>query len=221
MTVVDRASPFENMMRQNIVAAAHALYRSKAGFATFYYSRCNEKYWILTGEGGFKLRAGVKSSEAIRDIFVNGEQYAFECATAMMIVLYKALIETISSERFDMLYHQLYLWDWEKHPEFPVYTEHITGNGLLGDVRYFKNPDVNPKTPQWQGENAVQLPNGQYFGHGIGILTGEGIIEELNKNRFPGAERSAYLMQTATRPDFDYLYALSNSRTIYYGGASH
>ncbi|MDD9148823.1 MULTISPECIES: protein-glutamine gamma-glutamyltransferase [unclassified Sporolactobacillus] len=197
-----RELTFEIKFRSETIAAARALQNSRAAFATFYYSACNELFWSLTGEGGFELRPGRQPSEAIRDIFRNGDAYAFECATAMMIVFYKALIETVREERFNAVFQHLYLWDWQNHPFFPLRNINHVGSGIPGDIRYFKNPEVNPQTPQWQGENAVDLSNHLYFGHGIGILPAEQIIAELNKYRRRGAEISAFLMPGATRPDY-------------------
>lgn len=200
---------FEIKLRSETVSAAQALQDSRAAFATFYYSACNEIFWSLTGEGGFELRPGRPAAQAIRDIFKNGDAYAFECATAMMIVFYKALIETLSEERFNDIFQHLYLWDWQNHPFFPLRNVPRIASGIPGDVRYFKNPEVSPETPQWQGENAVDLPNGLYFGHGIGILPANQIIAELNKYRRRGAETSAFLMPGATRPDYLALAELS------------
>lgn len=200
---------FEIKLRNETIEASHALLASDAAFATFYYSKCNESFWSLTGDGGFQLKPGVAPAEAIQDIFIHGEAYAFECATAMMIVFYKALSETIAKERFNEIFQHLFLWDWQNHPFFPLRNAHRIGEGIPGDVRYFKNPEVSPQTPQWQGENAVDLSGGLYYGHGIGILPAEQIIIELNKYRRRGAHISAFLMPSATRPDYLSLAALS------------
>lgn len=201
---------FEIKMRNETIEAARALFSSGVAFATFYYSACNETFWNLTGDGGFELRTGIQPSAAIDDIFQNGEAYAFECATAMMIVFYKALIKTISQERFNEVFQHLYLWDWQNHPFLPLKNAHHVGQGIPGDVRYFKNPEVNPQTPQWQGENAVDLSDHLYYGHGIGTLSADQIINELNKYRRRGAEISAFLMNSATRPDYLSLSALAD-----------
>ncbi|MBM7646705.1 protein-glutamine gamma-glutamyltransferase [Scopulibacillus daqui] len=203
---------FEVTLRNYIVVNALNLYESKASFATFYHSRCNERYWRLTNEGGFELKSGASSSQAINDIFQNGSLYAFECATAMVIILYKAMIDTISPSLFDQLYPDIYLWDWHRDSHFPIITETVDHYGIIGDIRYFKNPDVNPRTPQWQGENAIELPNGYYYGHGLGILRAEQMIEELNEFRRVGATRSAYLMPDANRPYFAYLFRYTRQR---------
>ncbi|MCL1631779.1 protein-glutamine gamma-glutamyltransferase [Sporolactobacillus sp. CPB3-1] len=200
---------FELKFRSETIEAARALLASGASFATFYYSECNDYYWRLTGDGGFELKHGVPASEAVSDIFVNGEAYAFECATAMMIIFYKALIETIPDERFNEVFQQLYLWDWQNHPFFPLRNVPRVSAGIPGDVRYFKNPAVSPQTPQWQGENVVELPDGLYFGHGVGIMPANQMIAELNKFRRPGSMVSAFLMNNATRPDYLALAALA------------
>ncbi|MFD2616758.1 protein-glutamine gamma-glutamyltransferase [Terrilactibacillus laevilacticus] len=196
---------FEIKLRQAIINAASLLSESRASFATFYESACNPRYWTLNEEGGFELRVGSSPSVAIIDIFTNGDQYAFECATAMMIILYKALIEVIGSRHFDQFYRQLYLWDWHHHANYPLVLIDVS-QGILGDIRYFKNPEVNPRTPQWQGENAIQMPDQKFFGHGIGNLNANAMIDELNKYRRIGATASAYLMTSATRPDFNFLF---------------
>ncbi|GEB76023.1 hypothetical protein [Sporolactobacillus inulinus] len=201
---------FEIKLRNETIEASYALLESGASFATFYYSECNDYYWTLTGDGGFELKPGVPATQAVNDIFVNGEAYAFECATAMMIIFYKALINTIPNERFNEVFQHLYLWDWQNHPFFPLRNVPGVGAGIPGDVRYFKNPDVSPQTPQWQGENVVDLADDRYYGHGIGILAANQIITELNKFRRPGAMTSAFLMRNATRPNYLSLSALSD-----------
>ncbi|WP_085523786.1 hypothetical protein [Tuberibacillus sp. Marseille-P3662] len=203
-------SSFENAMRDNIVEAAYSLYQSKASFATYYYSKCNEDYWKLTNEGGFSLRDNASPSAAIQDIFDNGQLYAFECATAMMMILFKAVQEQVSEQHYNQIYQRIYLWDWNTHPHLPIHIQHGVRGGRNGDIRYFKNPAVNPKTPQWQGENVIQLPNGQFYGHGIGMGTADEFIQELNDNRRPGAQQSAYLMNRATRPRYDVLQSFIN-----------
>lgn len=205
---------FEVKLRQETIQAAYDLARSRASFATFYRSECNDRYWSLTNDGGFELRPDVRPSEAIRDIFIHGEAYAFECATAMMIVLYKAMMTAISTDTFDHLYHHLYLWDWHHHPFFPLTVDDHVEKGIPGDIRYFKNPEVSPQTPEWQGENAIQLPGQLYYGHGLGIMQASEIIEELNKNRRIGASIPAYLMPNATRPDYAALSSHASSERM-------
>lgn len=192
---------FEVVMRSNVVAAALAMRDSGAGFATFVNARCNPQYWRRTAYGGFLLRSGVHPSDAISDIFINGKKYGFECTTAIMIMFYKAVLETIGARMFDQLFNGLLLYSTE-HDEDLQIIQVSSGDSLPGDVRYVKNPEHHPNTPQWQGENLIDLGNGQFFGHGIGTGTIGEVIDVLNKKRMPGATVSAFLTSEIIRPNY-------------------
>ncbi|HET7628856.1 MAG TPA: protein-glutamine gamma-glutamyltransferase [Bacillales bacterium] len=204
---------FEMEMRNAIVHAAHLLNRSGASFATFYETRGNQQYWQVRPNGALHLRPGAEPAAAINDVFVNGSLYAFECATAMVLILYKAILDTIGRQAFNQYFSNIVLWDWEYDRDLGL-TWDVPREYLPGDVRYFKNPDVNPQHMEWQGENVIDLGNGLYFGHGIGIRNAEAIIETLNRLRRPGAQRSAYLMNEAGRPNFAHLAQLSGRETV-------
>lgn len=193
---------FELRLRAAIVNAAIALERSDVAFATFQKSRANGKYWNRLYSGGFQLRREVSPAAAIRDIYANGADYGFECATAVIIVLYKAVLDTIGDRAFDRLFGNLYLYSWEHDSDMPLVTEDGRRETFPGDVLYYTNPDFDPETPQWQGENAVQLLGDRLYGHGIGITNEAGIIAELNENRRPGSTVSAHLFERTTYPDF-------------------
>jgi protein-glutamine gamma-glutamyltransferase len=192
---------FEVVMRANIVAAAYAMRGSGAGFSTFANSRCNPVYWRRTAYGGFSLRHGVEPSEAITDIFLNGKKYGFECTTAIMIMLYKAVLESIGAGMFNQLFNGLLLYSTE-HDEDLQIMAYTSGASMPGDIRYIKNPEHDPNKPQWQGENIVDLGDGTVFGHGIGIGTIGEIIAVLNKKRAPGATVPAFLTSEIIRPNF-------------------
>jgi protein-glutamine gamma-glutamyltransferase len=202
---------FELKLRSKIVEAARALLASKADFAAFKKSRCNWKYWIRTEKGGFQLRPNVLSSAAIRDIFVSGGLYAFECATAMVIVLYKAMLDTFGEERFNRLFENLLLWDWNYDSDLHLITVDSMEESFPGDILYFQNPDVSPDTPEWQGENVVKLGNNLYYGHGIGNKSEVQMISELNYHRKPNSKQSAFLKDQTTYPDYKYLAKLFNT----------
>lgn len=199
---------FELMLRKATVEAARALNKSGFDFAVFHKSKCNPKYWERTDNGGFRLKNGASPSAAINDIFRNGDKYATECATAMIIVYYKALITVLGARTFDRLVPNIYLMNW--HSLDPLIREVgvpvKVSQKLIGDRAYFKNPDVDPKTPEWQGENVIVLPGGLYYGHGIGIAKAERIIRALNSNRKPDAKTSAYLLDSVSRPAFKKLH---------------
>lgn len=195
---------FELHLRREIVNAAKALYKSGLSFAVFHKSRANPAYWDRTQNGGFRLKQGAEPAAAIEDIFTNGRAYATECATAMVIVYYRALLDVFGKERFNKLFPKIYLMNW--HIEDPLLREIGTpkpaADILLGDRGYFSNPDVNPETPQWIGENVIVLPDSLYYGHGIGITTADRIISSLNSNRKADTTKSAYFMDSVGRPNF-------------------
>ncbi|OLN21313.1 protein-glutamine gamma-glutamyltransferase [Domibacillus antri] len=205
---------FEIKLRKNIILSARAMNQSNVRFEVFSKSRCNPQYWHLTRTGGFLLRHGVKPSDAIQDIYMNSSQYAFECATAKVIIYYHAVLILMGESLFNQLFQNIYLYSWHADPDLgiePTYTGHF----LPGDVVYFNNPDFNPQTPQWRGENAVVLGDGTYFGHGLGIKTAEQMIHALNQRRRPGTNQSAYLTNVVTRPSFKHLAKLSMSQPSY------
>lgn len=200
---------FSLHLRYATIQAARQLLASKARFTTFEKASCNEQFWHLTEQGGFKLRSGINPSAAISDIFQNGREYGFECATSIVIIFYKAVLDSIDVTQFNRIYQGLYLRDWQSDDDLPIITRR--GNDYLpGDCLYFANPQFNPQTPQWQGENVIDLGNDLYFGHGIGIKTADGMIESLNKRRKPYATESAYLLSQVTRLDHLYLYRFSS-----------
>lgn len=192
---------FEIKLRKQIMVSARAMNQSNVQFEPFEKSRCNPHYWDLMNTGGFQLRPGVMPSDAIQDIYKNSSQYAFECATAMNIIFYHAVLNSIGVHVFNRLFQNIYLYSWHYDPDLGVnsiYTDHF----LPGDVVYFNNPDFHLETPWWRGENAVVLGDGTYFGHGLGIWTAEQIIQALNNSRKPGSNQSAYLTNLVTRPSF-------------------
>lgn len=204
---------FEVNLRKEIADTARELNRSNFSFANFRQSRCNPTYWRRTANGGFNLKEGVKPSDAIKDIYNHGEKYATECATAMLIVYYKALLDTFGENKFNSVFTDIYMMNWQikdrslKEVGYPVSVADI----LIGDRCYIRNPDVNPRTPEWQGENVITLGKDLYYGHGIGIQRKERIISMLNRHRKRGSTRSSYFMENmAARPDFKRLFQLFN-----------
>lgn len=202
---------FELDLRARTVDAARELNQSGMDFAIFRKTRCNPEFWQRTPEGGFLLKRGANPGDAILDIFQNGRKYATECATAMVIVYYRALLTVWGSDRFNRIFSKIELMNW--HHLDPL----LRGIGLLkrypfylpGDRRYFTNPDVDPLTPEWQGENVIDLGENLYYGHGVGILGADAIIRALNQSRMEGADETAYLMDAAGRPDYHDLFRIS------------
>lgn len=213
------ALEFELKMRASIVEAAIALNASGVTFAKFENSRCNEQFWSRTGTGGFRLRSGVLPSDGIDDIFRKGRLYAFECATAIMIIMYRAILDAINVEAFNVHFKDLYLRDWNYDTDFRLISTYNKNEAYPGDGLYFKNPDHAPETPEWQGENAILLGADLFYGLGIGIGSSDKMIFYLNKLRKPGSMTSAFLADLVIHPDFEYLRKLSprgNPRVVPY-----
>ncbi|MGG3890840.1 protein-glutamine gamma-glutamyltransferase [Metabacillus fastidiosus] len=208
------ALSFELNLRKNIIESAKAMSNSQATFTIFQYAKCNHTYWNLTKAGGFLLKPNVNPSDAIMDIYQNSSQYAFECATACIIIFYHAVLKEIGKRLFNSFFQNIYLYSWHADPDLGVYT-YYANRFLPGDVVYFKNPDFNRKTPWYRGENAVAMSNGEFFGHGLGIRTTEEMIGFLNKQRRPGSNQSAYLTKLVTNPSFQRLSGLSTFQRSY------
>ena len=191
---------FELALRISIVNASNDLAKSKFAFKVFEKARCNTQYWTLTGAGGFLLKRGVSSYDAIKDIYINSSKYGTECATAVIIVYLKALLDIFPKKLFQKLFPEIYLYSWlHLDSDLGLYQSESPTVYLPGDCRYFNNPDHDPNTPQWQGENAIDLGFDHFYGHGIGIKTEKEIINELNSLRKQNATSAAYLMKFATR----------------------
>lgn len=201
---------FELKLRYEIIQAARALGKSHMSFQTFRESKCNTAFWTRMPDGGFSLKDGVKPSDGINDIYENSHKYGTECATAMQIVYYKALLSIFPEDAFNKIFKHIYLMNWHKIDKVlqEVGFMQSTKDYLPGDRRYFKNPDVNPETPEWQGENVIDLGQGLYYGHGVGTHKAETFIKALNSNRTEDSEKSAFLMDLVGRPDFKRLAAL-------------
>ncbi|WP_338469476.1 protein-glutamine gamma-glutamyltransferase [Niallia sp. XMNu-256] len=195
---------FELTLRKNIISSAISMNYSGVSFEVFSTSRCNPQYWSLTSTGGFLLKPGIPPSDAIEDIFKNGFLYGFECATAIMIIFYHAVLKSIDKFLFNQLFHNLYLYSWHADTDLGIHSKNMD-HILPGDVIYFNNPDFDPNVSWLRGENAVVLGDGKYFAHGVGIQSAEEIINFLNSNRIPGSTRSAYRTNYVTRPSFKYL----------------
>jgi protein-glutamine gamma-glutamyltransferase len=199
---------FELTLRSNIISSAKLMSQGEARFETFAGSRGNSEYWGMSSKGGFQLREDVEPAAAIQDVFENSSLYAFECATAMIIIYYHAVLKTIGRKLFNQLFQNLYLYSWHTDSDLAVQSV-LTKHLVPGDVAYFNNPDYHPETPWWRGENAIVMGDGMYFGHGIGIKTAQEITDFLNSVRQPDSTTPAALINLVARPSFNHLAELS------------
>ena len=200
---------FELKVRKNIIQSAKEMDKSQAMFTSFEYARCNPMYWQLTRAGGFFLRPDVRPADAIMDIYQNGSLYAFECATAIPIIFYHAILNSIGSNLFNLLFRNLYLYSWHTDTDLGIITFY-SNHFIPGDVLYVNNPDFDRKTPQFRGVNAVLLDDGRLFGHGFNIRTSDEMVRILNETRKQHSYQSAYITNLVTRPSFKYLFRVAS-----------
>ncbi|MGA9225624.1 MAG: protein-glutamine gamma-glutamyltransferase [Mesobacillus sp.] len=197
---------FEIRLRENIVESAMKLKDSGVAFTSFTYSKFNPVYWTRI-PSGYLLKPNVLPSTAINDIYSNGQEYGFECSTAMVVIFYKAVLDSIRLGDFNQLFGGLLVWNWNYDSDLAIIT--LEGNEFIpGDVVYFMNPDFDK--PIWRGENAVYLGKDLYFGHGVGIGTADEMVKALNTLRKEGAVTSAYMLQQHSRLNFKYLSQFSS-----------
>lgn len=184
----------------NIVKAAKAFHAAGVNFSgSSKTDKVNKELWWMGYGGKMGVRQNVKPSDAINDIFKNGDKYGCECATATMIIMYKGILDTIGPKDFDRAFAKTRLFRWDiKDDDFKAAEKHGKLPGYWpGDHTYFKNPDFDPSNSAFQGENVIYLGNGQYFGHGLGVATDKEVVERLNGLRRSGAKKTAF------RDDFE------------------
>lgn len=201
---------FEVALRKHTIQASIGLLQSGARFESFMRSTCNPRFWRRMPNGAFQLNPYVRPSDAIEDIFQNGQLYGFECATAIIIIFYKAVKDSIDQRSFDQLFQQLYLYSWEHDEDLQLETRAGT-DYVIGDCLYFDNPDFAPQHSVWRGENVIKLNENLYYGHGIAIRSSEEIIYHLNRMRRPGATTEAHLLPQVTRLNFTFVRTFSSS----------
>lgn len=196
---------FELILRENMINSAIEMNESEVEFSIFHTSKFNSMYWLKTSRG-YILKPNVLPSDAIKDIFHNGKEYGFECTTAIVVIFYYAVLQSIDERAFNRLFNHLLVWDWSYDEDLGIITR-VGSDFIPGDVMYFYNPDYD--NPVWIGENVVFLGEDKYFGHGIGIGTAEETIKALNTLRKEGATRSAHLIHQHSRLNYKYLSQFS------------
>ncbi|MEW8972533.1 MAG: protein-glutamine gamma-glutamyltransferase, partial [Mesobacillus sp.] len=112
---------FEINLRENIIDAALKLKDASPAFTSFKYSRFNPRYWTK-GPRGYLLNPTVQPSDAINDIYENGQEYAFECSTAMVVIFYKAVLDSIRLRDFNYLYRWLLVSTWNHDSDLSIIT---------------------------------------------------------------------------------------------------
>lgn len=197
-----------------MVGACEDMDGAKHRFALIKDHAFNPAFWEPRGGGSFALKAGVKPSDAVKDMFANPDQYQFECATALVIVHYKAMLDLLGPKDFDAACANLQMGPWVYESTMSTHWK-IDGSGSTeataarrealrgGDYTYIRNWEVSDqgRDAGWQGENVIALGNGQYYGHPFGIATEDHIVNYLNGHRNAGSTRSASMLDLQARLD--------------------
>jgi hypothetical protein len=199
-TTLGKTRAQQASMQLNIVKAAKAFHAAGVNFSgSSKTDKVNKDLWWMGYGGKMGVRQGVKPSDALNDIFKNGDKYGMECATGTMVIFYKGILDTIGPKDFDRAFEKTRLFRWDiKDDDFKKAEKVGKLPGYWpGDHTYFKNPDFDPAHSAFQGENVIYLGEGMYFGHGLGVVSEQGVIDSLNGLRKPGAKKGAY------RDDFE------------------
>lgn len=177
--------------RAAVVRASEELAQSGAAFAgTAKQDKVNEVLWTMGYGGKMQVRKWLKDggigkpSVALRDIFKNGDQYGFECATAMMVIYHKAILDHVGDEAFDRLFTEprnlkFFRWNIEDDDFVDVKRlAHVPSKLKPGSHYYYKNEGADPKNSAWGGENVIYLGDGKFYAHGIRGASGNFVVTE-------------------------------------------
>jgi protein-glutamine gamma-glutamyltransferase len=201
-----------------MVDAAHAMAEAQHEFGDL---KANPKFWRAEGKelGTMHLKPGVKPSDALRDIFAHPDKYQFECATALVTLRYKAILELIGERDFDRICKDLKIGPWVQEDDAakawkvrgkgqdgktPAADDVVKKDLKPGDYTYFKNWSVSIAgyNGGWQGENVIYLGKGKYYGHPFGIVSAKEIVDSLNEwRRTKGNVKSASLLDLRASVD--------------------
>jgi hypothetical protein len=181
----------EIAFRARVVTAAKDLASSGASFAgSAEGDRVNQKLWTMGFGGRMQVRKFLeggeigKPSAALRDVFTNGHQYGFECATAMMVIYHKAILDHVGDAAFDAMFTEprnlaFFRWSIEDDDFLDVKKlVHKPMPLMPGSHYYYTNPDASPENSAFSGENVLYLGDGQFYAHGIVGSSGTYLVSE-------------------------------------------
>lgn len=201
-----------------VVDAAYAMDSANHRFGG--QPQANETYWRVptnpvSGASRMLVRDGVRPSAALQDMFENPGDYRFECASAIVIIRYKAIMDLIGKADFDRIMTDMIVGAWKQEADSealwkisrtgPTKTPPVDPSAIPevppGEYTYFRNWDVSKEgfDAGWQGENVIALGDGLYYGHPFGVVSDDEIIKHLNQNRKAGSTQSATLLNLRAR----------------------
>ena len=136
----------------------------------------------LTGTEG-RTAAVLKSAPDLPGLWRTFHQHPHvgQNVPAIVIIYYKAVLDVYMPELFDRAFPRIVLMNWRDMDQL---IDPATYRGLAdylpGDC-ICQESDVDPLTPEWRG-NVIDLGNGRYYGHGIGLGSIDYFIDALNRN---------------------------------------
>lgn len=201
-----------------VVSACLEMHQAHHEFAIAPLQRFSGAYWRRDGRlqhhATFHLRPGVKASAALNDVFRNPDGYRFECATALVLVYYRAIQKLIGERDFDRIMGDLKVGPWEYEPDLARFLL-SSGKGdrpatperarqlKYGEYTYTKNWAVS----WWgwakgcQGQNQIRLDDDLYYAHSYALVGQGDIVARENGARVIGAKTSASMTDAQTRLD--------------------
>lgn len=196
----------EIAFRARVVTAAKDLAASGASFAgSAAGDKVNKALWTMGFGGRMQVRKFLpdgeigKPSTALRDIFHNGRAYGFECATAMMVIYHKAILDHVGDAAFDAMFTEpkhLAFFRWSIEDDDFLEVKKLVHKPVPlqpGSHYYYTNPDASAENSAFGGENVLYLGEGQFYAHGIVgssgtyLVTEKDIMDTLSALRRAGA----------------------------------
>lgn len=203
--VLGAARAEDLVFRARVVQAAYDLAASGASFSGARDTDAvNTAHWRLDVAGEMHVRKWLPDgtigspAKALTDIFQNGDKYGFECATAMMVIYHKAILDHVGAKRFDEMFTEprmlgFFRWSIEDDDYVDVKKlSHRRAKLMPGSHYYFANPGAE-KGSAWGGENVIYLGDGLFYAHGVVgargdyVVTEKEIVDTLASLRRPGS----------------------------------
>lgn len=173
---------FELILRRHICEAATNQFASGLQFnAPYTVANCSSTnvFWETNGVG-ISIKAGANTADAIENIFSSGATFGADCYSALVIVWYKAVLDTFEEcspangrSKFASSFSSITISS--TNSTYPPNLGNQTYSSYrFGDWRYIDNPDFALSTPQFKGFNVIQMTDGvqdwdEFYEHPYGV----------------------------------------------------
>lgn len=201
-----------------VVSACLEMHQAHHEFAIAPRQKFSSEFWRRDGQlshfATFHLKPGAKASAAMNDVFLHPDGYRFECATALVLVYYRAIQKLIGDSDFDRIMGDLKIGPWEFEADLERFlvrsgrgdqpaTEARSRELTFGEYTYTKNWAVS----WWgwakgcQGQNQIRLDEDLYYAHSYELVGQGDIVARENGARVWGAKTSASMTDRQERLD--------------------